>query len=634
MADFMKMAPTTSDALVKRHKESLNCNTLGTLDFFTLSPVYVRKIDPGESIDIDVSSYTKLNPMNKPVLGNYRVVTRAFFVPNYTIMDGYNEFTSQTPFCSNGNDFIIQRLCYTYLNDLYRIFVQDNTSGYSSDLLKDVSGASPSEHPDYYDVSFYNEIRGEVRYYDFTSKGRKLYNVLVALGYKIFFPQSDTDVMEIDRWGEEISVMPILAFCKVYYDWYALRQFDNFERLRSYLFRPAQLGGVFYSWEDLYDMLAQCLLCGFEDNYFTSQFDNPYGANTSDMRPNINMSDVDIHINNNAPGASRYGITDVVSDRVGTPMLQSRYGSSSSVSSTNVWPVNVTQYILDGLKSATDYVTAHRIAGNRIIDQFLIQFGYRSSYDNMMISKVVGHFDDYVNIGEVNATTENEQAGQVLGDFAGRGHAIGQNNRIHFDNDENQANRGYLLILSYVEPQTNYASGIRRELFDTRPLDEYNGRFDGKGPQATYKAELYGQMMTQYQNAYSLNGGSQKPDQIFGWMPRYSHYKIAYDSLQGDFARPKYYEIMRQWHNYRDFDSYIKRYAAVPDHDLDFCLGKDTQYNHVFAVTDAGIDNFVVNFFFKVDLWTTKLPLWQDYNYDHEDEHKKLLMQVNGSRID
>ena len=87
----------------ERSRFLLHHNHLSTSDFFKIMPVVARKVEPNDSMRIDCTSFVRLFPMPFPVFGRIRYYNRCFFVPFRQIMEGFNEFITDTQYnTSNG----------------------------------------------------------------------------------------------------------------------------------------------------------------------------------------------------------------------------------------------------------------------------------------------------------------------------------------------------------------------------------------------------------------------------------------------------------------------------------------------------------------------------------------------------
>lgn len=108
-----KMAIFNSNVKIPKATEhfstfNLSCDHVTTQDFFKIKPVYTRMLVPGQSIKVDMSHISRLAPLAKPFYGSVTMTNRAFFVPLRTIMEGFNEFITDTPYTqSNGSAVII-----------------------------------------------------------------------------------------------------------------------------------------------------------------------------------------------------------------------------------------------------------------------------------------------------------------------------------------------------------------------------------------------------------------------------------------------------------------------------------------------------------------------------------------------
>lgn len=78
---------------------------LTTTDFFKMQPVVARKVEPNDTIDIDVTSFVRMFPMPFPVFGRIKYYNRCFFVPFRQIQEGFNEFINDMD-ASTGQGFV------------------------------------------------------------------------------------------------------------------------------------------------------------------------------------------------------------------------------------------------------------------------------------------------------------------------------------------------------------------------------------------------------------------------------------------------------------------------------------------------------------------------------------------------
>lgn len=635
MASFFSKIGLDTAQFRRKNRQDWSCNTLTTLDFFRLSVVYRQPLFEGDKVDIDASNFFRLQPQVKPLLGSGRVVNRAFFVPFRLLCKGFNEFSTGTPYRSANLDYIPSSAPYMYMKDIFDYLIYNSYNlgedDYSITATEFNRGSLNSGHdvPAYdfaVPVDYDEEIPSTTLYYpyQFESKARLIYNLLISLGYKVIFPSVNLGFNSTEYQSLKVNAIPLLAYLKVWADWYSNPSYENEAAIDKFF----QLDCGSDIFEDSstfnFDIILRTLQVCYDSDYFTSQWDNPQGPNVTSAS-SVSMLDLQPHYNRED---DYYYQSRVVQDQSGTPILEG-VESQSDGTITDTYPraVSLSQFSLDALKRLTDFVRRKQIVGNRVIDNFLAQFGVENHYERLQRSQLIQSFDTPIQFGEVLATTDNSSESQVLGSQAGR--AIGSSKSPHITYSVETGDNGLLLILSYIEPKILNCDGIDRFCLDLDKDDFYNPSFDGLGVQATSQQEFkcdYTHYAFGGSDSAILNG-------IFGYIPRYAHYKVGRDIMSGDFARPMLKESMSVWHMAR-----IPAANLLPKHNYNFCLGSETnsQYNRIFAIQDTddvGVDNFIGIYSFKVTAYTPKLPLFDNYQFDDEREHIKTTVQTNGTRV-
>lgn len=622
MPGFLKTATVSTSVHKNHNKFDKSSNTITTQNFFTLKPVFYSRMIPNDSINIDASMFCRLMPQVKPIMGSGRIVNRAFFVPWRTVFSGFDDMVDQTPYhAADGSVKMLKSAPFFTMYTLQELFISR-----LSTFVENV--ADPSEATDPYDFITFNSTLGSYETYLFNDLGKFAYDILISLGYKVAFR---SEYMTLDDWRNlHLSALNLLAFAKIWVDWYRNAAYDGSDVILSLFKKDPVVTGYEYSVIELFDLFYNTHHVMFDSDYFTAQWDEPSGPNNLRWNPNLTIPDISVHENVLYAGSTKYGMSTVFTDPYnGTPVVNSAQGSSvSNLSSKSAGALSLSQYVVDSLKRATDYIHRRQMVGNRLIDNFLALFGVENSFEKIDRSIVVGHWDVPIRFGEVLATTDNASVGQPLGDYAGK--AVGFMEKPYHMNFENHDKYGIFMVLSYIEPKIGYVDGIDRNNLDLAPLDFYQGDFDHLGVQATYKAELFfdGTRDTSWQETASY-------DHIFGYMPRYAHMKIGHDILSGDFYRPLYKDSMKVWHMNRMFDKYIYSEGNIPDHDYNFTVGDREQFNRIFAIQDAGelSDNFMSVFHFDVSQYSTMSKLWDNYEFENSDQHRQVVQRINGSSI-
>ena len=183
-------------ALKKNNKFDLSCDHITTSDFYKLSPVYFKEMVPGESINIKQTTFTRLSPMVKPMYGRCRIENRAFFVPMRTIMKGWNEFITDTPY--NNIFLTVPQL---YLSDLTTVFE-------NSEFSQNITSSFLSGEINAYDWSREeSQSSTGYAYFRFTNVGKQAWTILQSLGYRCTIGFSST----VSTDDYKVSALPLLS---------------------------------------------------------------------------------------------------------------------------------------------------------------------------------------------------------------------------------------------------------------------------------------------------------------------------------------------------------------------------------------------------------------------------------------
>ena len=144
---------------------------------------------------------------------------------------------------------------------------------------------------------------------------------------------------------------------------------------------------------------------------------------------------------------------------------------------------------------------------------------------------------------------------------------------------------------------------------------------------------------------------------MFGFVPRYADYKVAHDSLTGNFRIPSLngtngafaslgFNSADSWHLMRTFDDLDFSYsnsgtmtmsAPLCVHSLNFMRSRDwSQYKRIFYA-DGSVDpeqlpdNFTVIHNFEIAAYAPMKALYDSYEF--EDKGKKVTLDVNGVKM-
>lgn len=596
-------------ALKDKNKFDLSCDHITTSDFFHINPVYIKEMVPNENIKLNVQTFTRLTPLVRPMYGRCQIVNRAFFVPMRTIMKGWNEFITDT--VKDGTFPVVPKI---NLQDLAVCLREDFAS---------TTGATAQSN----DFCVIND-NVTPTYYKFTPQGRRVWSLLQSLGYRFPIGYYGANAPATD--AENPSALPLLAFAKIYYDWYKNQAYSADEWFNG-LFDLSTSADPRITRTKLGALLTVCSRAVYDKDYFTSAWDRPVSPNDV-----LFSSNVIPDITNDSLGQSNVPVTSVVRNlsqpTAQTPSSPSIKGSFIDGTVTAQQTSNITQYALDALKSLTDYVKRHQIAGGLAMDRMMARFGVKPSDAALSRSIYLGKDTVDVNIADVMSTanTENpdDATGNSLGSYAGKGVGYSGNGFFKYDTDE----YGYLMIISTLIPKVGYVQGMNRQVMHRGRLDFFTPEFDSLGVQAIARKELLSDYNGAEQQLQTL--GETALTGVFGYTSRYAEYKTAKDNLTGQFTIPSINKGMSTWHLNRLIPANQVQMSDL-SHDYNFVVATDAaQYDRVFAITDenaSGYDHFINIYHFEVEDYSPMAQLFDDYQFD--GGKKEVNIEVNGTQL-
>lgn len=585
--------------LGKMNKFDLSCDHVTTQEFFNLRPVYCRELMPKQSISVSSSSVVRCAPFYKPFFGGVRMINRGFFVPYRTVFDGFTNFLENTPYNHDGSSYMLSQVPTLSTGDLVH-------------CLKD---SAYSSHEAYDNTKVYDFVDPTENYgYTLTRKGQILLTIFNSLGYSLNFV--DTSYNNLD-FGVTCSALPLMAFLKIISDWYINNQYTTRRDAINNFITSCWQGG-FVDGDALLNTMQYVVYSLYDNDYFTSAFDNPVNPSQSAI------SSVSIHdVTNDRTGSNNYGT--VVSSRSSsntnypsTPVLNQVNNAGTAVS-------NVTQFILDSLKSLTDWMKRYQLVGSSTLDRMLAEYGVQLNAEKLNRSVYLGKSETYIEVTDVMAQAD-VPSGSVLGDYAGKGIGYMDGNRFSYKADE----FGIMIIVSTIVPRVAYSQGIIRQNLHIDRFDFFRGDFDALGPQAIARCELYNDANKPV-NFTSLVSQNWSPSGIFGYAPRYCEYCIANDFLSGMFRVNTQNADLKQWHLFRMFDPETQEDGELlAHHSEQFSVGDPDQYNRIFNYSAEDTDHFFVVHHFNVESYMPKKPLYDQYDFDGGDT---IMMNLGGTNL-
>lgn len=439
-----------------------------------------------------------------------------------------------------------------------------------------------------------------------TSFGRPIYKILRQLGYAPYFDITTESSAAMSHF----SALDLLALLKVWLDYYFPSQYygsplrTNLEKLINNDSPDFVIGDV----DTVKDILNYVTLVSYASDFITAAFDNPVG-------PDSNAASFVFLPDKTIPEGP-----DIVADSANsfTPTIQ-------SYDADGTFGTGISQFALTALRKLTDFMKRHQLAGARAVDRILAQWGFK--LDNNQINRCyyIGSHHVPMVIGDVMSTADTSGSdGAALGDYAGKGFLVGQNGHFEFDSGKDY---GIFLICSSIIPNTALYQGYDIHTLKKQKLDFYIPEFDGLGTRAIEKGEVLA-TDSNISNYERIRG-------VFGFTPMYAEYKIPYNRLTGDFDSPSISQAgftSDSWHLFRKIVASSRGYDDIV-HSLNMVFGNDwEQYLRVFYNQTRSADHFVLNYLFNVTSFLPVKPLFDTYDFEHEDG-QSIEMAVNGQRV-
>ena len=551
---------------------NLSCDHITTSNFMEVQPVYYRHLTPAdETLTVSAEAYSRLQPMPIPTMGRAQQNIRAFWVPYRTIMSSWNNFITDTYDGTSQNKMPILSS-----SQIQRLFAMEEMSISTGELNMD----------------FIINTGNQSLYYKFTSFGRKVYKVLLSLGY---------DYTLSNLGNISYNALALLAYFKVINDWYYPSQYVADSPLSGILNSVFTGNDVILTSDELYKAFKYAAAVDmYNPDYFTSAFDNPEGPSV------VNNGSVIFKDITQTPQTSQVGIGSN-----NTPVMQQ---------DPQYTPTQITEYGLHTLHALSDYMKRHQLAGCRALDRYLARYGITLSTEKLNRSTYIGVKSTPLQFSSVESTSSTESA--YLGDYAGKGQSFIQDSFTC----NPQGEYGMFIIINSFVPQVGYVQGIDRHNLHLSNYDFYTPEFDALGNQAISKLELFNSIVNYTANSEGV------VNQVFGFTPRYSEYKVPRDFLTGDFrVRSVGADNLQAWHLMRLFD--VLDYDELV-HDIDFVSGTDAkQYGRIFYEnSENGSDQIHCIFRFHVELSSHQKPLYDVFDFSNDDGHD-IILDSNGVKV-
>ena len=517
--DYAKL-PIASPRNKTRH--DLSHRHLTTSAFCEMLPTLVSEIVPNTSVNFKVSPFVRLLPMPSPAYTSIKVSNRQFFVPMRTIFPRWNDFITDsptqrsTPAVKTIRDYDLAYIFFNHpelVNTKNKIEFPVGSDQINADIV-----VAPN--------STFNPNNAKPVGYNYTPFGARVMKFLNSCGYVFGFSYigKETGGGGVPESGTTtFSFLPFMAAVKVYIDYYHPAQFMNNQVIYEFnAFVNSDKTAAVYLSESGIDLFKELRSLTYDHDYYTSAWQQPNGPSRGDFST-ISLTTVQPQFITNSTVLAKQMVDSNVNptggQAAGTPILITSSGESGA-------PPQLTDYGLRTLKKLTDYMARNQFVGSRAVDRYLARYGVRLDFSKFNRAQFIDSNEFTINIGDVTSTADTAQSS--LGSYAGKGIGFNEGQNISFETDE----FGYYINVTTIMPRVAYFQQYDRMCKHINRFDFWTPEFDGLGTQAIPCSELFSGNPL---GCYHENGSS--PNNIFGWQPRYSEYKMSKDVVTGQFVR-------------------------------------------------------------------------------------------------
>lgn len=547
----------------KRNVFNLSRSSKGSTDFHLLNPIDIREVLPGDYWRSSAEVFVRFAPMVAPMFQNVKVSLHSFFVPLRELNNHFEEFITRGEKGTYNSP-----LPYTTLGDIYDYV--EALLDESSEIYAGASAAlSALRLLDFFGLPFVvPEFNGS------PSFATEDYGLFTSLNGHLL------------RSNVRVNLAPFLAYVKVYDEYYRDQNLEDslMDRLKEVVLESTATnifdaeGRVEFSAApghgegELFDILFRTRLRAYGKDRFTAAL--PFTQRGPDvLLPVSGTAPVNSYAV--AGGTSAFNNAAVqASGPAGdaVPIVERVNGKGNIRREVDFTDADLTTTINDFRRAERLqrwYENSAR-GGSRYNENTLSHWGVRTKDARLDRAEFLGGSTQPVVVSEVQQNSATGSGATPLATLGGKGTSY-QANRMYKRFFEEH---GFIVTLMSVMVDATYSQGLPK-MFSRMDSTEYAWpEFANLGEEPVYTKELF------------VNSNV-KENTVFGYTPRYSDYKMAQNSLHGQFKSTL------------DFWTMSRRFANVPQLNQQFVMARPRLDS--FAVTSEFVEHiyFMLNFHTK-----------------------------------
>lgn len=575
----------------KNYTHNLSFDNNTTMEFGVLQPLLSQYMFPKSSIKVSAKQLVRLAPMPTPSFARMYLANFASFVKMSDVVPYHESLLSKIPFTNGSSLYSPVSLPYTsnhtllyfLLRDSFVDFYEANTSssthyqlvtdesvekscvaafltafdlGHISEssylypkftwmrsFVKDVLYPSSVKQITPYSADFVLRLgpnssgNYSIACFKFSASALRLRKILIGLGFSLSF----SDKLKL-------SVAPLLAFFKAYYNRFGLTRDLPFETTSCFaVIKKIEGYSIDFTLSSsIPQVFVKFLDAELSECWYTDA--NSYiAAQRSQLVNNTPLRQLStLRQQNGSFTAMGYPVGDNSKTVVPTLNLSSQ-GMFSQLS-------------LDVLKRLTAFVNKDSVIGKRMSDWVRVHYGADVSNSLFEESSRINEWRTNIDIDDVFSTSDTadvgtKDKGEYLGAYAGKGSGFSQSGFTY-----RAPVHGFVFVMSCIVPVANTFQGLDPTLLgvdlDTIPQPE----FDALGFEATPRSVFVGD------NFVADSSGSSHFADTFGFVPRYSGFKVKKNIVNGDMYKGFFQTDLLPYFNDRLFyDSRLKSSILATD---------------------------------------------------------------------
>lgn len=372
--------------------------------------------------------------------------------------------------------------------------------------------------------------------YNLNAFGKRIRKMLIGSGYQVNLDSTTP-----------VSIMPLLASFKAYFDIYNLPQWTNFEdtfckKLVAQWIIDNPLAGFnpTYGNNALMKLFTEWMT-ELGSCWYTSSQDyiSAHQVNIANSSSYFGLdSFLDVNVNSYAQGTNLEGggtsKPSTTSNNI--PRLRNDFVVSESSSYKN--PHARLQLPVHGQLDAELLMKQYKncnqksVIGQRVAE-LLRAMGHGDFVDECK-SNFIGSFDIQLKmplvVSQSDTYDDATSDGEPLGSYGGRGIGYDESDTLVYETKED----GFFVTLGVIVPDSGFAQSVDPSVFAYKPELHHTPDYDGVGMEASRKLVVCGTQVATTPQVDQSNGGSL--DDTFGYVPTYSGLKVINNKWNGDFA--------------------------------------------------------------------------------------------------